>query len=136
MGVKYLFNYWYGVNSNNIFPLNLYFSTVGIVGWVIVGMLWRDRSIMILNAIAFSIYFNGIVKHLWENSMIVTEDHFIVEDDYVYAGKHLIVDIYGFDKSYKKFKLLLAKASELAGAKLLYHIHTSLMSGGVTGVAY
>ena len=52
--------------------------------------------------------------------MIVTEDHFIEEDDYVYAGKHLIVDIYGFDKEYKKFKLLLAKASQLAGAKLLY----------------
>ena len=53
------------LTANNIFPLNLYFSTVGIVGWVIVGMLWRDRSIMILNAIAVSIYFNGIVKHLW-----------------------------------------------------------------------
>ena len=53
------------LTANNIFPINLYFSTVGIVGWVIVGMIWRDRSIMILNAIAFSIYFNGIVKHLW-----------------------------------------------------------------------
>ena len=67
--------------------------------------------------------------------MIVTEDHFIEEDDYVYAGKHLIVDIYGFDKEYKKFKLLLAKASELAGAKLLYAYTHEFDSGGITGVA-
>ena len=66
--------------------------------------------------------------------MIVTEDHFIEEDDYVYAGKHLIVDIYGFDKEYKKFKLLLAKASQLAGAKLLYAYTHEFDSGGVTGV--
>ena len=53
------------LTSNNIFPANLFISTIGIAGWIIVGMLWRDRSIMILNAIAFSIYFNGIVKYLW-----------------------------------------------------------------------
>ena len=67
--------------------------------------------------------------------MIVTEDHFIEEDDYVYAGKHLIVDIYGFDKEYKKFKLLLAKASQLAGAKLLYAYTHEFDGGGITGVA-
>ena len=67
--------------------------------------------------------------------MIVTDDHFIEEDDYIYAGKHLIVDIYGFDKEYKKFKLLLAKASQLAGAKLLYAYTHEFDSGGVTGVA-
>ena len=39
------------LTSNNIFPINLYVSTIGIAGWVVVGMLWRDRSIMILNAI-------------------------------------------------------------------------------------
>tara|TARA_Y100000004_G_scaffold72859_1_gene81813 strand:+ start:1534 stop:1920 length:387 start_codon:yes stop_codon:yes gene_type:complete len=69
------------------------------------------------------------------NNMIVTEDHFIEEDNYIYAGKHLIIEIFGFDKEYKKFKLLLAKASELAGAKLLYAYTHEFDSGGITGVA-
>jgi S-adenosylmethionine decarboxylase len=67
--------------------------------------------------------------------MIVAEDHFIEEENYVYAGKHLIVDIYGFDKEYKKFKMLLAQASQLAGAKLLYAYTHEFDGGGITGVA-
>ena len=67
--------------------------------------------------------------------MIVAEDHFIEEENYVYAGKHLIVDIYGFDKEYRKFKMLLAQASQLAGAKLLYAYTHEFDSGGITGVA-
>ena len=66
--------------------------------------------------------------------MMVADDHFIEEGNYVYAGKHLIVDIYGFDKEYKKFKMLLAQASQLAGAKLLY-AYTHEFDGGITGVA-
>ena len=67
--------------------------------------------------------------------MIVTEDRFIEEDKYIYAGKHLIIDIFGYDKEYKKFKLLLAKASELAGAKLLYAYTQEFDNDGITGVA-
>jgi len=67
--------------------------------------------------------------------MIVAEDHFIEEENYVYAGKHLIVDIYGFDKEYRKFKMLLAQASQLAGAKLLYAYTHEFDGGGITGVA-
>ncbi len=55
-----------------------------------------------------------------ENNMMVADDHFIEEGNYVYAGKHLIVDIYGFDKEYKKFKMLLAQASQLAIDKFNY----------------
>ena len=53
------------LTSNNIFPLNLYISCIGLLGWIIVAMMWRDRSLMILNAVGFTIYINGIVKHLW-----------------------------------------------------------------------
>ena len=67
--------------------------------------------------------------------MMVADDHFIEEGNYVYAGKHLIVDIYGFDKEYKKFKMLLAQASQLAGAKLLYAYTHEFDGGGITGVA-
>ncbi len=33
-------------------PLNLYFFTVGIVGWFIVGWRWNDRAIMLIHVVA------------------------------------------------------------------------------------
>ena len=53
------------LTSNNIFPLNLYISCIGLLGWIVVAMMWRDRSLMILNAVGFTIYVNGIVQYLW-----------------------------------------------------------------------
>ena len=53
------------LTSNNIFPLNLYISCIGFLGWIVVAMMWRDRSLMILNAVGFTIYVNGIVQYLW-----------------------------------------------------------------------
>ena len=32
--------------SANMFPINLYIANIGFVGWLIVGMLWHDRSLI------------------------------------------------------------------------------------------
>lgn len=53
------------LNAQNVYPINLYITSVGIAGWVVVGYLWKDRSIMILNTVALTIYLNGIVQFLW-----------------------------------------------------------------------
>ena len=53
------------LNAQNIYPINLYVTAVGIAGWVIVGFMWKDRSIMILNTVALTIYLNGIIQFLW-----------------------------------------------------------------------
>tara|TARA_B100000519_G_C13863913_1_gene260277 strand:+ start:150 stop:461 length:312 start_codon:yes stop_codon:yes gene_type:complete len=53
------------LNANNIFPLNLYISVIGLIGWLIVSLLWKDRSLIVLNTVAVAIYLNGIVQHLW-----------------------------------------------------------------------
>tara|TARA_B100001939_G_scaffold336932_1_gene340628 strand:- start:463 stop:750 length:288 start_codon:yes stop_codon:yes gene_type:complete len=53
------------LNAQNVYPINLYVTAVGIAGWVIVGYMWKDRSIMILNTVALTIYLNGIVQFLW-----------------------------------------------------------------------
>jgi len=42
------------LTANNIFPINLYFHSVGIAGWLIVGMLWNDRALMVINAFALA----------------------------------------------------------------------------------
>lgn len=47
----------------NIIPINLVLSTLGGVFWLIVGFLWADRSLILLNAAVGSIYFIGLVKY-------------------------------------------------------------------------
>ena len=43
-------------------PYNLFFHTLGVFGWFVVGMMWNDRAIISINAIAFSIYLTGVIK--------------------------------------------------------------------------
>jgi hypothetical protein len=50
------------MTSTNIFPWNLYPAIVGMIGWLIVGLLWHDRALIVLNAISVAIYAMGIVN--------------------------------------------------------------------------
>ena len=43
-------------------PYNLFFHFVGVLGWVIVGMLWHDRALIFINGIALFIFAVGIGK--------------------------------------------------------------------------
>ena len=49
--------------ANNIYPLNLFISIVGILGWILIGLIWNDRAIILVNAIGLSIYANGILNY-------------------------------------------------------------------------
>ncbi len=49
--------------SANMFPINLYIANIGFVGWLTVGMLWHDRSLIVLNAVSLAIYTLGILNH-------------------------------------------------------------------------
>jgi hypothetical protein len=49
--------------SANMFPINLYISNIGFIGWLTVGMLWHDRSLIVLNAVSLAIYTLGILNH-------------------------------------------------------------------------
>jgi hypothetical protein len=48
----------------NVFPLNMYLSLSGVVGWLSVGFLWHDRSVIILNTVGTTIYVGGIISTL------------------------------------------------------------------------
>jgi len=50
------------MTSVNIFPLNLYVALVGMIGWLIVGILWHDRALIVLNAVSVAIYGVGIMN--------------------------------------------------------------------------
>ena len=50
------------LTSANVFPINLYIGVVGMAGWLVVGLLWHDRALIVLNAISVAIYGMGIVN--------------------------------------------------------------------------
>tara|TARA_R100000544_G_scaffold37004_1_gene26714 strand:- start:513 stop:770 length:258 start_codon:yes stop_codon:yes gene_type:complete len=49
------------LTSNNIFPLNLYFHSLGLFGWFIVSIIWNDRALLVINAVSLAILVNGMV---------------------------------------------------------------------------
>ena len=43
----------YGLTGLNYTPLNIYFFILGIILWFAVGVLWKDRAIMLVHVGAF-----------------------------------------------------------------------------------
>ena len=43
---------------------DLWFSTIGVFGWLGVSLLWKDRALIMLNAIGLLILLSGILKTL------------------------------------------------------------------------
>tara|TARA_B100001939_G_scaffold28878_2_gene22918 strand:- start:3032 stop:3322 length:291 start_codon:yes stop_codon:yes gene_type:complete len=41
---------------------DLYLSTVGIFGWLVVSILWKDRALIMLNAVGLIILVSGLLK--------------------------------------------------------------------------
>ena len=46
-------------------PINLFVANIGFIGWLVVGMLWHDRALIVLNAISFVIYSMGILNYYY-----------------------------------------------------------------------
>ena len=53
------------LTSANIFPLNIYVHGIGVAGWLVVGMLWRDRALIFLNGVAIFVYVTGLLNHYY-----------------------------------------------------------------------
>ena len=51
-----------GLEAFSLF--DLYLSTLGVFGWLCVGILWNDRALIILNAVGFIILLAGVFKSL------------------------------------------------------------------------
>ena len=47
----------------SFYPTNLYFHFIGVSGWFVVGFLWHDRSLIVVNGIAMTIFAMGILKY-------------------------------------------------------------------------
>mgnify|MGYP006408683917 FL=1 len=51
------------LTSNNIYPYNLVFHAIGMLGWFIVAMFWNDRALLIINAVSFALLVDGMVSY-------------------------------------------------------------------------
>ncbi len=52
----------YALTGLNIVPINIYMFMVGIVLWLIVGIMWKDRAIVVVHVGAFIAIFAGYLN--------------------------------------------------------------------------
>ena len=50
-------------NSFEVVPYNLFIMASGVLLWLLVGLLWFDRALIVLNTAILVIYFSGIIMH-------------------------------------------------------------------------
>ena len=49
----------------NIYPLNLIFGAAGGLAWMFVGVAWKDRALIIVEAASAAIYASGLLMWLY-----------------------------------------------------------------------
>lgn len=52
----------YGATAFGMTPWNIYLFVVGIIGWFAVGVMWKDRAIILLHVIALGAIVLGTVS--------------------------------------------------------------------------
>lgn len=54
----------FAFRSTQQFPfVDLCLSLIGVSGWLWVGLLWKDRALVLLNGIAVFILISGLINH-------------------------------------------------------------------------
>lgn len=46
--------------TNNMYPWNMFLQFLGVAGWLWVAVIWNDRALIVVNAVAVAIFLNGI----------------------------------------------------------------------------
>jgi fatty-acid desaturase len=44
--------------------LDLIFGTFGVIGWLVVSIIWRDRALILLNGVSLMMLIIGILNHV------------------------------------------------------------------------
>lgn len=50
------------LTSINVYPLNVYLSMVGNLGWLVVALCWRKWSLIIIQLVITVIYISGLIS--------------------------------------------------------------------------
>jgi len=56
----------------NLYPYNMYFQFIGITGWLIVGAMWKDWSLIVVNVVGSTIMFIGIIHYHFYTDWVLT----------------------------------------------------------------
>lgn len=49
------------LTSLDLYPLNLWAFNIGNICWIIVGLIWREWSLVVLNSVLTGIYIVGLI---------------------------------------------------------------------------
>ena len=52
------------LTANNIYPFNIFVHMIGLIGWLVVSLMWNDRALIIINTIGLVIYINGMLQYV------------------------------------------------------------------------
>ncbi|KIN62390.1 hypothetical protein Z946_1248 [Sulfitobacter noctilucicola] len=52
----------YSATAFGLTPLNIYLFLIGLVGWFAVGVLWRDKAIMLIHVVALAAMIAGLLS--------------------------------------------------------------------------
>jgi hypothetical protein len=52
----------YATTAFGMTPINIYLFLFGLVGWFVVGILWKDRAIMLIHAVALAAMITGLIS--------------------------------------------------------------------------
>jgi len=47
--------------TNNLYPWSMILQGIGVAGWLWVSIVWNDRALIVVNAVAVAIMCNGIL---------------------------------------------------------------------------
>ena len=42
---------------------------IGLIGWLVVSLMWNDRALIVINAVGVAIMANGLVNYLVESEI-------------------------------------------------------------------
>ncbi len=52
----------YSATAFGLTPLNIYLFLIGLIGWFTVGVLWRDKAIMLIHVVALGAMVAGLIS--------------------------------------------------------------------------
>ena len=53
--------------TNDLYPWNMFLQFLGVAGWLWVSVIWNDRALIVVNAVAVAIFLNGIFGYYLNN---------------------------------------------------------------------
>ena len=60
------------ISAGGQYPLlQMIISLIGLAGWAFVAIIWHDRALLVVNAMAIFIYLTGVVKFLITNGVAI-----------------------------------------------------------------